>query len=131
MKPIFAKFTSEAVTAELRAQLDAAIAALPPAHCLNPTICSSWTAAGWESALAVLQKLIGLPPRMAESFANSFAKGTESLLAQQDKQLASRKESLCTLLALRIEETPLQYRKGNRRAITGLEVAEERDRDAL
>jgi hypothetical protein len=29
---------------------------------------------------------------MAESFANSFAKGTDSLLAQQVKQLASRKE---------------------------------------
>jgi len=68
---------------------------------------------------------------MAETFANSFAKGTKSLLAQQDKQLASRKEFPPILLEPLIEETPLQYRKGKRRAITGLEVAEERERDAL
>jgi hypothetical protein len=68
---------------------------------------------------------------MAETFVNSFAKGTESLLAQQDKQLARRKEFPPTLLAPLIEETPLQYRKGKRRAITGLEVAEEIERDAL
>jgi hypothetical protein len=35
MKPIFAEFTSETVTGELRPQLGAAVAALPPAHCLN------------------------------------------------------------------------------------------------
>jgi hypothetical protein len=34
-----------------------------------------------DSALAVLEKLKSLPPGMAESFAKSFAKGTESLLA--------------------------------------------------
>lgn len=39
-----------------------------------------------ESALAVLEKLCSLPPGIAESFANPFAKGTESLLAQQNKQ---------------------------------------------
>jgi hypothetical protein len=37
MEPIFAESTSETVTAELRDQLDAAVATLPPAHCLNPT----------------------------------------------------------------------------------------------
>jgi hypothetical protein len=37
MEPIFAESASETVTAELRAQLDAAVAALPPAHRLNPT----------------------------------------------------------------------------------------------
>jgi hypothetical protein len=37
MEPIFAESTSETVTAELRTQLDAAVAALPPAYCLNPT----------------------------------------------------------------------------------------------
>ena len=42
-----------------------------------------------ESALAVLDKLKSLPPGLAESVANSFAKGTESLLAVQDKKLAS------------------------------------------
>jgi hypothetical protein len=36
MEPIFAESTSETVTTELRAQLDAALAALPPAHCLSP-----------------------------------------------------------------------------------------------
>jgi hypothetical protein len=29
-----------------------------------------------------------------------------------------------------IEETPLQYRKGKRRAMTGLRITEERERDA-
>ena len=37
MEPIFAESTSETVTAELRNRLDAAVAALPPAYCLNPT----------------------------------------------------------------------------------------------
>jgi hypothetical protein len=37
MEPIFAESASETVTAELCAQLDAAIAALPPTHRLNPT----------------------------------------------------------------------------------------------
>jgi hypothetical protein len=37
MEPIFAESASETVTAELRAQLDAAVAALPPAHRLAPT----------------------------------------------------------------------------------------------
>jgi hypothetical protein len=37
MEPIFAESASETVTAELCTQLDAAIAALPPAHRLNPT----------------------------------------------------------------------------------------------
>jgi len=32
-------------------------------------------------ALAVLDKLKDLPPSMAEAFTDSFAKGTESLLA--------------------------------------------------
>jgi len=44
---------------------------------------------------------------MAESFANSFAKGTKSLLAQQEKQLVNRKDLPPMLLALLIEETPL------------------------
>jgi len=77
----------------------------------------------------VLDKLKSLPPSMAESFADSFAKGTDSLLAQQDKKLASRKEFPPTLLEPLIEETPLLYRKGKRRALTGLEIAEEREGD--
>jgi hypothetical protein len=64
---------------------------------------------------------------MAEAFVNSFAKGTESLLAQQDRQLDSRKEFPPTLPAPLIEETPPQYRKGKCRAMTGLEIAEERE----
>jgi hypothetical protein len=36
MEPIFAETASDTVTAEVSAQLAAAIAALPPAHCLNP-----------------------------------------------------------------------------------------------
>ena len=30
-----------------------------------------------------------------------------------------------------VEETPLIYKRGRRRAITGLEIAEEKERDAL
>jgi hypothetical protein len=33
-----------------------------------------------ELALAVLDKLKSLPPRMAEAFANSFARGAKRLL---------------------------------------------------
>jgi hypothetical protein len=42
-----------------------------------------------ELALAILERLKTIPPSMKESFANSFAKGVESLLAQQEKKLAS------------------------------------------
>jgi hypothetical protein len=37
MEPIFAKPAGDTVTAKLCAQLDAAVAALPPAYRLNPT----------------------------------------------------------------------------------------------
>lgn len=37
MEPIFAASTSETVTAELRAQLNKAVAAVPPAHRLYPS----------------------------------------------------------------------------------------------
>jgi len=37
MEPTFAASTSETVTAELRAQLDAAIAAIPHRHATNPS----------------------------------------------------------------------------------------------
>jgi hypothetical protein len=53
---------------------------------------------------------------------------TDSLLAQQDKKLASKKEFPPTLLEPIAKETPLLYRKG-RRAMTGLEIAEERESD--
>jgi hypothetical protein len=47
------------------------------------------------SALDVIDKLQSLLPGMAESFANSFAGGADSMLAQQDKKLASMKEFCC------------------------------------
>jgi hypothetical protein len=78
----------------------------------------------------VLDKLKSLPPIMAESFADSFAKGVDSLLVQQNKKLASRKEFPPMLPEALIEETPLQFRKGKKRAMTGLEIAEEKERDA-
>ena len=37
MEPLFAKSASKTVTAELRPQLDATVAALPRTHRLNPT----------------------------------------------------------------------------------------------
>jgi hypothetical protein len=43
-----------------------------------------------ESALAIFDKLKRLPLGMKESFAKAFAKGAESLLAQQESMLASR-----------------------------------------
>jgi hypothetical protein len=82
-------------------------------------------------ALAVLEKLKDLPPSMAEAFANSFTKGTESLLAQQDKMLASRKDFPSTLPEPLKEATPLLYRKGKKRAMTGEELAREQEQDAL
>jgi hypothetical protein len=75
----------------------------------------------------VIDKLRSLPPEMAESFANTFAKGADSLLAQQEKKLASRKEFPPMLPEPLVEESPLLYRKGKRRAITGLEIAEEKE----
>jgi hypothetical protein len=75
----------------------------------------------------VIDKLRSLPPEMAESFANTFAKGADSLLAQQDEKLASRKEFPPMLPEPLVEESPLLYRKGKRRAITGLEIAEEKE----
>jgi hypothetical protein len=83
------------------------------------------------SALAVLDKLKDLPPSMAEAFADSFAKGTESLLAQQAKKLASRKDFPPVLPEPLKEETPLLYRKGEKRAMTGEELAREQEQDAL
>lgn len=67
---------------------------------------------------------------MAESFAASFAKGTENLLAQQSKQLQNKEDFPPTLPPPLIEETSLRFKKGKQRAMTGLEVAEERERDA-
>ena len=37
MEPTFAETTSETVTAKLRAQLDAAVATIPPAHLCDPS----------------------------------------------------------------------------------------------
>ena len=79
----------------------------------------------------MLDKLKDLPSGMAEAFANSFAKGTESLLAQQAKKLASRKDFPPVLPEPLKEETPLLYRKGKKRAMTGLEIAQEQEQDAL
>jgi hypothetical protein len=66
------------------------------------------------AALSVLGKLKSLPPGMAESFAESFAKGIDSLLVQQNKKLASRKEFPPTLPEPLVEETPLIYKKRKR-----------------
>src|SRR3979411_2679792 len=71
-----------------------------------------------ESALAVFDKLKRLPPGMKESFATAFAKGAESLLPQKGSMLASREEFPPTLPEPLVEETPLQFRRGKRRAIT-------------
>jgi hypothetical protein len=81
-----------------------------------------------ELALAVLDKLKGLLPSMAESFAQSFAEGVEGLLAQQDEQLTSRQLLPLVLPELLPEEIDLRYKKQKRRAMTGLEAAEERER---
>ncbi|KAN0067746.1 hypothetical protein V8E54_014311 [Elaphomyces granulatus] len=46
------------------------------------------------------------------------------------KILKNRQEFPTTLPAPLVNETPLQYKRGKRRAMTGLEIAEERERDA-
>jgi hypothetical protein len=81
-------------------------------------------------AFSVLDKIKSLPPGMAESFVYSFAKGDDSLLAQQDVKLASRKEFPPTLPESLGEETPLLYGKVKGRAMTSLEIVEEREIDA-
>ena len=83
-----------------------------------------------ESALAIFDKLKRLPPGMKESFAKAFAKGAESLLAQQESMLASREAFPATLPEQLVEETPPQFQRGKRRAMTRLDFAEERARDA-
>jgi hypothetical protein len=75
------------------------------------------------------QKLGTLPAGMAEPFARSFAKGIESLLAKQEEKLLSHMALPPELPAPLVESTDLRFRKGKRRAMTGLEAAEERDRD--
>jgi hypothetical protein len=37
MEPTFAEVAGDTATPELRRQLDAAVASLPPAYCLNPS----------------------------------------------------------------------------------------------
>jgi hypothetical protein len=44
--------------------------------------------------------------------------------------LESWQEFPATLPARLVEETPLVYKKGKQQAMTGLEVTEERERDA-
>jgi hypothetical protein len=83
-----------------------------------------------ESAFAVLDKLRSLPPGMAEPFANAFANGAEKLLSHHEEKLANRKQLPLMLPEPLVNETNLQYRKGKRRAMTGLEIAEEKERDA-
>jgi hypothetical protein len=83
-----------------------------------------------ESAFAVLDKLRSLPPGMAEPFANAFANGAEKLLSHHEEKLANRKQLPLMLPEPLVNETNLQYRKGKRRAMTGPEIAEEKERDA-
>ena len=64
---------------------------------------------------------------MAEPFANTFIKGAESLLAQQDKIHASRERFPLMLPKPLAENSNLRYRKGKKGAMTELEVAEERE----
>ena len=56
--------------------------------------------------------------------------GSNRLLAQQEKILKNRQEFPTTLPAPLVNETSLQYKRGKRRAMTELEIAEERERDA-
>jgi hypothetical protein len=67
MEPIFAEPAGDTVTAELRVQLDAAVAALPPAHRLNPT--ENEPTDSRDAALARLQDW---------AFTKGFALVTES-----------------------------------------------------
>jgi hypothetical protein len=82
-----------------------------------------------ESAFAIIDKLKELPAGMAEPFARSFAKGAETLLKKQDEKLANHMVLPLQLPAPLEESTDLRFRKGKRRAMTGLEAAEERERD--
>jgi hypothetical protein len=85
--------------------------------------------------LVVLDKLKSLPSSIAELFADLFAdlfaKGINSLLVQQNKKLASRKEFPLILPELLIKETLLIYKKGKKRVLQEEEIEEERKQDAL
>jgi hypothetical protein len=52
MEPVLARFTSETVTAELRAKIDAA---LPPAHCLNHS--SSFNLSSFRTTWILMMKI--------------------------------------------------------------------------
>ncbi|KAN0066635.1 hypothetical protein V8E54_010052 [Elaphomyces granulatus] len=115
MEPIFTESASETVTAELAAQLARARAALPPSHCLDPQ----------ERELTESREA---------AFSKSLRKRKTVKSSQYfdcvQKILKNRQEFLTTLPAPLVNETSLQCKRGKRRAMTGLEIAEERERDA-
>jgi hypothetical protein len=73
MEPILSKTSSETVTAEVAAQLAAAVAALPPAHRLNPT--EQEPAVSKEAAFVRLQNW---------AFTKGFALVTASAKSRND-----------------------------------------------
>jgi hypothetical protein len=81
-------------------------------------------------AFAVLDKIRSLPPGMAEPFANAFANGAEKLLSRHEEKLANGKELRLMLPEPIVDEAGLRYKRGKKRAMTGLEIAEEKERDA-
>jgi hypothetical protein len=67
-----------------------------------------------ESAISIINKLETLSAGMAETFARSFAKGAESLLAKQEKKLVSHMALPPELPAPLVEPVDLHFKKGKR-----------------
>jgi hypothetical protein len=82
-----------------------------------------------EAALAAISKHRSLPPRQAETFASTFARGIDKLNMAQDKLTESHKLMPSTLPEPLVEPKLRVFPNSRKRAMTGREAAEEQERD--
>jgi hypothetical protein len=82
-----------------------------------------------EAALAAIEKLRSLPAGQAETFAQSFKKGTDKLTVAQDKLTASLERLPATLLVPLVKPNVRQFPTIRKQAMAGREAAEEQERD--
>jgi hypothetical protein len=80
-----------------------------------------------KAALAAIEKHRSLPAGQVENFASKFAKGTGRLNIQQDERTASLALLPLTLLKLLVEPSLWHFPSSRKRAMTGLEAAEEEE----
>ena len=82
-----------------------------------------------EAALAALEQNSSLPPGEAENFAAKFASGTSKLAARQEERLVSLAQVPLTMLEPLVEPNLRHFLSSRKRAMTGLEAAEEEEAD--